>query len=74
MDQPFQAGEVEHGAVVEVRGGGEVAERGVGGPGRRVFGRVPGVEVGVEMEDGDGLAVDLGEGAEGGEGERVVAA
>lgn len=34
---------------------------------------MPGVEVGVEVEDGDGLGVDLGEGAEGGESEGMVA-
>jgi len=35
---------------------------------------VPGVEVGVEVEDCDGPAVDFVKAAEGGEGEGVVAA
>lgn len=43
------------------------------GPGTGVFGWVPGVEVGVEVEDCDGLAVDFVEGPEGGEGDAVVA-
>ena len=47
---------------------------GVGGPGGRIGAGVPGVEVGVEVEDGDGLGVGFREGAEGGEGDRVVAA
>ena len=41
-------------------------------PGAGVFGRVPGVEVGVEVDYCYG-AVDLVEGAEGGEGDAVVA-
>ncbi len=42
-------------------------------PRARVLGRVPGVEVGVEVEDADG-AVDLAEGAQGRQREAVVAA
>lgn len=62
--------EPEHGAVRE-----EGLLRGVFrvDPGAGVFGRVPGVEVGVEVHDGDG-AVDFVQGAEGGEGDAVVAA
>lgn len=44
------------------------------GPRGRVFGWVPGIEVGVEMQDGYGLCVDFIESSEGGEGEGVVAA
>lgn len=43
------------------------------GPGARVLAGVPGVEVGVEVQDADG-APDLAEGAEGGQGQAVVAA
>ena len=45
-----------------------------GTPGGRVFGGVPGIEVGVEVDDCDGLRVDGVEGAQGGEGDAVVAA
>lgn len=44
------------------------------GPGGGVFGGEPGVEVGVEVHDCEGEAVDAGEGAEGGEGDAVVSA
>ena len=67
-DETFCAGEVEHGAVGEIGGRGAA-------PGGRVGGGVPGVEVGVEVEDGEGLVVvDLGEGAEGTESDGVVTA
>lgn len=65
-DETLLAGEPEHAAVVEVRL--------LAGPGGGVLGRVPGVEVGVEVDDAEGRAVRLLEGAEGGEGEAVVAA
>lgn len=49
--------------MVEGGLGGQVAERGMGDPGGRVGGWVPGVEVGVEVEHGDGLGEQSGEGA-----------
>lgn len=62
--------EPEHGAVREEGLLGRVFRV---DPGAGVFGRMPGVEMGVEVDDGDG-AVDTVEGAEGGEGDAVVAA
>ena len=62
-------GDPEHGAVREV-----VLGAGVRGPDGGVGARVPGVEVGVEVEEGDGAGVGFGKGAEGGEGDAVVAA
>ena len=47
---------------------------GVGAPGGGVGARVPGVEVGVEVQNGNGLGVGSGEGAEGGQRDAVVAA
>jgi len=41
-------------------------------PGARILGRVPGVEVCVEVQDSNLLAVDAVEGAEGGEGNAMV--
>ena len=45
-----------------------------GDPGGGVLARVPGVEVGVEVQEGDGGVVDGVEGAQRGEGDGVVAA
>ena len=70
-DEALFRGHPEHGSVIEEGlGGGLVRIE----PGRGVLGGMPGVQVGVEVHDGDGPAVFGVQGTESGQGDAVVAA